>query len=62
MVKNYEPINDPCRLCGVYPPHEWRTVGERIEVVCLGCGALLDNLPAAAVLDVAIENAEAVNA
>ncbi len=59
---NYEPINEPCRLCGELPPHEWRTVGEKVEIVCLSCGALLDNLPLAVVLDVAIEESGVIHA
>lgn len=57
---NYEPINEPCRLCEALPPHEWRIVGSNVEVICMNCGALLDNLPAATVLDISVIEAEVV--
>lgn len=40
-VLDYDPVHEPCRVCGRKPPHETR--GR--QVLCLDCRALLENLP-----------------
>ncbi len=57
---NYDPIFDPCRICGSEPPHELRVIGQGIEVICIDCRALLENLSDAALLESVLEAAEAV--
>jgi len=41
QVLDYDPVKEPCRVCGRNPPHEKR--GR--EVICVQCRALLENLP-----------------
>lgn len=43
--KAYEPMNDPCRVCGQPAPHDWRNGGERVLIVCANpdCRALLES-------------------